>query len=128
MESEITVKLDVRELTVDAIAAQIHQHIYEQRDVDESIRKAVAAEVEKLVSATAKKAIEKRIAAAIDDVFTNGWKKTDEYGREQGKTVTVRDMVLGYLTATDRYSSSGQWMEKTAKELFSQFFAKELDT
>jgi hypothetical protein len=127
MEKQITVTLDVQGLTIDAIRSQVHQHIYEHRDVDELVRDAVRGEVEKLAGKIATEEIRRRIAAAIDDVFATGWRKTDEYGREQGKVETVKDMILGYLKSSDRYSSAGQWIEKATREAFNAYFSKEIE-
>lgn len=127
MEKELTVKLDVEAITREAIEAQVHREIFEDGHTDELLRKTIAAQVEKLVASVAQDEVRKRIAAAIDDVFATGWHKTDSFGRAEGGAKTVRDLILEFLTARDRYSSDGQWIERTTREQFNVVFMKEIN-
>jgi hypothetical protein len=46
-----------------------------------------------------------RIANAVDDLLTEGWSKTDEYGSVRGPRVSLKDRIGEHLSQKDRYSS-----------------------
>lgn len=64
------------------------------------------------------------IKKQMRDLIEDGWQKTDSYGRPDGKKVTVKDLVLEYMNAHDRYDSRGTWMQKTLQSLLTETLQK----
>lgn len=92
---------------------------YRDSGLHETAKKAVARAVRRKIEVEADRLIGEGLAPIVNDLMVNGWDKTDEYGRSSGK-VTVRSLIVAYLTNTDRYgdrkTKMEQWVDDIVKE------------
>lgn len=97
----------------------------------ESFERLVRAEIAKYVNIEVVNQFgivaQDEIAKVVREAIAEGWEQIDHYGRGSGKRVKAKDLVVEYLTSRDRYSSSGQWLERRSGELFNELFRKEID-
>lgn len=102
----------------DQVAEQVNRVLNGEANL---LRKVVAAEVQRIVSGE----LEARVRGEVEDVLRNGWKKTDDWGREL-KSVTIRDMAIDYVNGKDGSYDRDMRLSKIMKETLEQAIRGEL--
>lgn len=93
-----------------------HLGVLVHRAVEAKVDKVVRKAIEDKVAAVADEVVRERLANELDICLEEGWKKTDNYGKSCGGTVTLKDRIVEYLN-NSHYGSSKQNGEKILREI-----------
>jgi len=94
--------------------------------VEERTQKAIERRIETVVDKAFREVVEARVTAAVDAILTEGWQPTDGYGRADGPKKTLKDLVLGMLTARDRYDNNRSYLDKSIADNVDKVLRGEL--
>lgn len=118
-----------REEIVSIVADRFHAKMSGYYGEVSDMRKAVQAVLSRQVREQAQEHIEQltreAVATTVQTLIADGWEKTDSNGRTCGR-VTIKDIVVGYLTKTDSYDRESLG-HKLAKELFQAAVKQHLE-
>lgn len=99
---------------------------YDDRDsLREHIKMLMRDRVAQIIQEYTQAITEQAVADATQDLIQNGWTKTDNYGREVGDRVTIKGLVIDYLTKPkDSYHPARAF--KMADDLIEKHYKEDL--
>lgn len=102
------------------------------KQIDRVIRETVVAQVRKRLDESIATITKEHVAAAIESIMAEGWRKTNNYGEPTGPKMTLRDRISEQLTSVrDSYNNRKPWIdeliEKHVSSAFAAEFAKQIE-
>jgi hypothetical protein len=97
-----------------------------EEQVGKSIERFVSQQVGAFVETRVRQLVDEELAAAVKKSLTEGWSRTDDYGREREK-LTLSSYVRTCLTKPDQYNRQtvvADQVEKSVREALAQEFGE----
>lgn len=124
-----TVTATVTREEIVRIVAERFYHQLNGHYGDKTIAKAAKATLKKVIAEQAdteiKRIVGESMASVARELVDKGWPTTDQYGNARG-TMTVREIVIGYLTYRDNYGQRFTRIEEWAKGIVDEAIKKEV--
>lgn len=97
-----------------------------ERCVQGAVDSAVNDAVSEAVQAQVDKIGRDRISKAIEQVLSDGWQKTNDYGENTGAKIGLKERIGKILTDRDRYSGNGVYIDELIKRQVQEALNKDL--